>query len=85
MFIFFFNDAATTEIYTLSLHDALPLCLDPVELILVPHGCDSLQGLGSLLLDFAETPAPVETFYLPRGAGHKASLEFVQADRFWEK
>src|SRR5216684_431101 len=27
-FIFFFNDTATTEIYTLSLHDALPIwCL----------------------------------------------------------
>src|SRR3712207_7141085 len=24
-FIFFFNDTATTEIYTLSLHDALPI------------------------------------------------------------
>src|SRR3712207_7524816 len=24
-FVFFFNDAATTEIYTLSLHDALPI------------------------------------------------------------
>src|SRR5687768_18538895 len=24
--IFFFNDTATTEIYTLSLHDALPIC-----------------------------------------------------------
>src|SRR2546430_11435926 len=24
---FFFNDTATTEIYTLSLHDALPICL----------------------------------------------------------
>ena len=23
---FFFNDPATTEIYTLSLHDALPIC-----------------------------------------------------------
>src|ERR1039458_10746644 len=23
---FFFNDTATTEIYTLSLHDALPIC-----------------------------------------------------------
>src|SRR2546430_17236218 len=27
IFIFFFNDTATTEIYTLSLHDALPICL----------------------------------------------------------
>src|SRR5260370_37616048 len=27
MFLFFFfNDTATTEIYTLSLHDALPIC-----------------------------------------------------------
>src|SRR5256885_6660447 len=27
-FFFFFNDTATTEIYTLSLHDALPICRD---------------------------------------------------------
>src|SRR5436190_12861627 len=25
---FFFNDTATTEIYTLSLHDALPICFE---------------------------------------------------------
>src|ERR1017187_10884136 len=33
-FFFFFNDTATTEIYTLSLHDALPICIrfcDPVH------------------------------------------------------
>src|SRR2546429_696886 len=28
-FFFFFNDTATTEIYTLSLHDALPIFRDP--------------------------------------------------------
>src|SRR2546427_5212316 len=28
-FFFFFNDTATTEIYTLSLHDALPICISP--------------------------------------------------------
>src|SRR2546427_4322082 len=28
-FFFFFNDTATTEIYTLSLHDALPICAGP--------------------------------------------------------
>src|SRR5256885_11140273 len=28
-FFFFFNDTATTEIYTLSLHDALPICSGP--------------------------------------------------------
>src|SRR5260363_481005 len=29
-FFFFFNDTATTEIYTLSLHDALPICCHSV-------------------------------------------------------
>src|SRR6266478_6807444 len=27
--VFFFNDTATTEIYTLSLHDALPISIRP--------------------------------------------------------
>src|SRR3712207_7116604 len=30
IYFFFFNDTATTEIYTLSLHDALPI-YDPVQ------------------------------------------------------
>src|SRR5690348_17381274 len=30
-FFFFFTDTATTEIYTLSLHDALPICLERYE------------------------------------------------------
>src|SRR3712207_8645759 len=32
-FFFFFNDTATTEIYTLSLHDALPILDRRVELL----------------------------------------------------
>src|SRR3712207_4177653 len=32
--LFFFNDTATTEIYTLSLHDALPICSGEVGLAL---------------------------------------------------
>src|SRR5256885_11445604 len=35
---FFFNDTATTEIYTLSLHDALP--------IFAAAGCDGFHGVG---------------------------------------
>ena len=31
--VFFFNDTATTEIYTLSLHDALPISLGSPKLI----------------------------------------------------
>src|ERR1022692_2461117 len=44
MFVFFFNDTATTEIYTLSLHDALPISsrgpgwLRPGTGIAVPAG-----------------------------------------------
>src|SRR5688572_32837333 len=30
-FFFFFNDTATTEIYTLSLHDALPIFREPQD------------------------------------------------------
>src|SRR2546430_4438163 len=30
-FFFFFNDTATTEIYTLSLHDALPISIPELE------------------------------------------------------
>src|SRR3712207_7498255 len=38
---FFFNDTATTEIYTLSLHDALPIFEVEPEALPVPDG---LQG-----------------------------------------
>src|SRR2546430_12753209 len=39
MFIFFFfNDTATTEIYTLSLHDALPICPRPAGPSRCPGG-----------------------------------------------
>ena len=50
--------------------------LDGVEAILVPHACDSLQGLGSILIDFipvfgkhgfTKHRQPVLTLYLPRG------------------
>src|SRR2546421_11802358 len=49
-FFFFFNDTATTEIYTLSLHDALPISLSScrsIALIMVPQ-----LGVGS------PTPSP---------------------------
>src|SRR5260370_26212842 len=34
---FFFNDTATTEIYTLSLHDALPIYRLQPQQIVTPH------------------------------------------------
>ena len=38
---FFFNDTATTEIYTLSLHDALPISAAPLPFILPGSRCGS--------------------------------------------
>ena len=42
--VFFFNDTATTEIYTLSLHDALPILMD------VP----AIKGIGGSLIYFID-------------------------------
>src|SRR5258708_15214870 len=41
---FFFNDTATTEIYTLSLHDALPIYLR-VDLLCVKPPCEGFSPL----------------------------------------
>src|SRR2546422_11114518 len=49
LFFFFFNDTATTEIYTLSLHDALPICgrfrraADAGQLDHAPRGYSHLE------------------------------------------
>ncbi len=50
--------------------------LDEVDFILVPHTCDSLQGLGSLLVDFVTTTKKVLTLYLPRDKG-EPGYEFL--------
>src|SRR2546422_8427336 len=45
-FFFFFNDTATTEIYTLSLHDALPISRREVRRHFEPHyRCGVQSGL----------------------------------------
>jgi len=58
--------------------------LDGVDLVVVPHACDALQGLGSLLADLPPRrqplgPVPVLTFYLPRAAGEPA-VDFLAAE-----
>src|SRR2546426_12783812 len=62
---FFFNDTATTEIYTLSLHDALP------DLILFVDELHNLIGQGTALgaaMDAANMLKPA----LVRAAGPRA-------------
>lgn len=42
------------------------------DVIVAPHACDALQGLGSLLVDFHAPPQPVWPLYLPRAPGPAA-------------
>ena len=49
-----------------------------VDAILIPHTCDSLQGMASVLQGFART-APVLTLYLPRGR-RDSDLVYAQAE-----
>src|SRR2546427_9512725 len=46
LFFFFFNDTATTEIYTLSLHDALPIWrhYKPFRKIGESHGAHTVRS-----------------------------------------
>ncbi len=53
--------------------------LEAADLIMVPHACDSLQGLGSLLLDLVKPTKPVLTLYLPRD-GTASAREFFAAE-----
>src|SRR3712207_8085254 len=43
MFYLFFNDTATTEIYTLSLHDALPIFEVRHQRVLLPGGVPGVE------------------------------------------
>ena len=47
--LFFFNDTATTEIYTLSLHDALPISLIGCGRI-AGHHCRSIDAVDGIEL-----------------------------------
>ena len=53
--------------------------LDAVDAILVPHTCDALQGMGSVLGDFLRPTPPVLTLYLPRGR-RPADRAFLAAE-----
>lgn len=52
---------------------------DHIDLALIPHNCDSLQGMGSVLRDFVQTRFPVLTFYLPR-TQRDGALEYLEAE-----
>src|SRR5256885_15163077 len=54
-FFFFFNDTATTEIYTLSLHDALPICA-LAGLAATPLQAQEPQRGGTLIVGSTQVP-----------------------------
>src|SRR5690348_17664985 len=58
LFFFFFNDTATTEIYTLSLHDALPICIQAGDIIQSVNRkpVSSIDDLRSALKASADKP-----------------------------
>src|SRR5260370_37626986 len=62
LYFFFFNDTATTEIYTLSLHDALPVGRKHVRLFHAshsrPHGGDFLL---QRVIPWSETVSVVDS------------------------
>src|SRR4051812_50100947 len=62
--VFFFNDTATTEIYTLSLHDALPISLASA------HVPETLRGSGLALVGTATS-----TTRLFRSEEHTSELQ----------
>src|SRR5438067_2534020 len=55
---FFFNDTATTEIYTLSLHDALPILERGLEVVVVEAHAEGLQVAVLLGAQLGDREAP---------------------------
>src|SRR3712207_7248049 len=69
---FFFNDTATTEIYTLSLHDALPIC------VYLRAGSGKWDVNGRTLGDYFPRPALVSAIQQPRSEEHTSELQSRQ-------
>src|SRR3712207_8600724 len=86
--LFFFNDTATTEIYTLSLHDALPISGSIIELLKViepltdpTHG-GSAEDAFHLVLPtmpgYGFSGKPTSTGWSPRSEEHTSELQSRQ-------
>src|SRR2546429_9629999 len=75
-FFFFFNDTATTEIYTLSLHDALPISVQRLVPVLVRraphHHSVLLERQGELRM---KRPGDLALRALHRSEEHTSELQ----------
>src|SRR3712207_7837604 len=76
---FFFNDTATTEIYTLSLHDALPI-LFMSELVHRPRRLRRREGVRALVREARLAPEDLilPLFACPRSEEHTSELQSRQ-------
>src|SRR2546425_6269577 len=73
-YFFFFNDTATTEIYTLSLHDALPICLVAGVFVRVIFERELAVGLFDFF--FAGVPLHAEDLVIvARSEEHTSELQ----------
>src|SRR3712207_7778695 len=72
---FFFNDTATTEIYTLSLHDALPICQE----LVVDWDVDARRRSGvDRTLDWGFEGAAAQGELVRRSEEHTSELQSRQ-------
>src|SRR3712207_8594615 len=79
--MFFFNDTATTEIYTLSLHDALPICRDGAHEQVVPvAGRDDDADGRHGVTDRRTSGAPSRPTGMPRPAATTASADVTRSE-----
>ena len=68
---FFFNDTATTEIYTLSLHDALPIYID-------------VQVVNTIIIPMKVSPIPSHyAYYIRRNSGKNGNLNAYLLRQVW--
>src|SRR5581483_5883267 len=74
-FFFFFNDTATTEIYTLSLHDALPIWTQPLA---------SYKGEFVQFKDAEVYPKPFQKPHPPVWVGGWMKLAAKRAGKYGE-
>src|SRR2546427_2958369 len=77
-FLFFFNDTATTEIYTLSLHDALPISRPPsLAVPNTPSGPGSCLTMGMLYAEYGLSGLMISSSFLVvvRSEEHTSELQ----------
>src|SRR2546427_6454151 len=69
---FFFNDTAPTEIYTLSLHDALPISFEKAGVLYAPGKASNAGGVATSGLEMSQNAARLSW---PRSEEHTSELQ----------